>query len=76
MAILETVFCGGTSDSRYPRKVHLLDRDAEQPLCGQHIPHQELVECSEIDEVNYVGDEACAKCLKKKSSLSPSAPTN
>ena len=61
---IQTIFCGGTSDSLRPRKVHISGPDGE-PLCGQFFARYENVDGGVMDADDYVGSETCAKCQRK-----------
>ena len=67
--LLETIFSGGCADSELPRKGHLLDPETRAALCGQHFSNQHHVECSDIDAEDFIGSEACKKCLSRKAAL-------
>ncbi|SED36059.1 hypothetical protein SAMN05216178_6936 [Pseudomonas saponiphila] len=62
MATLDTIFCGGSSDSQWPRKVHLLDPLTNGARCGQHFPPSANTDHGEIEQSNFVGNDACKKC--------------
>jgi hypothetical protein len=66
MVKLAILFHGGGEDSALPRKVHLLNPETGQAMCGQYICHKERIDTDFIMAEDFVGQAACQKCLKRK----------
>lgn len=61
---LATIFAGGCEDSANPRKLHLLNEATGKPYCGQVFQYHGRVNCDHIEADDFVGAEACSRCLK------------
>lgn len=59
------VFCGGVSDSNLPRKANIAEcGHGASALRTALFFHSGWVDCDVISPEDYIGSEACSKCLR------------